>query len=74
MENLAGSPPGISQVIKRLPDCLSINSYQDDGYELVDKNSLRIGMMGDCQVFMLIKFTKSTLRGVVPYITVNKLI
>lgn len=68
MENLAGSPPGICQVIKKLPECLSINSYQDDGYELVEKNSWRIGMMGDCRVFMLIKFTKSALCCVIAYI------
>ena len=63
-----GSPPGICQVIKRLPDCLSINSYQDDGYELVDKSSWRFGMIGIVGFFMLIKFTKSALRSVIAYI------
>ena len=51
-------PPGICQVIKKFPECLSINSYQDDGYELVDKNSWRIGMMRDCRVFYAYKFYK----------------
>ena len=55
VENLAGSQPGA-------------DSYQHDGYELVDKSSLRIGMMGDCRAFMLIKFTKSALCAVIPCI------
>ena len=54
--------------ISHLPDCLSINSYQDDGYELLDKSSLRIEMMGDCRALMLIKFSKSALCGVIPRI------
>ena len=50
----------MSSVLKGWPDFLSINSYQDDGDEPVEKNSLQIGMMGLSRVYAY-KIYKSAL-------------